>query len=710
MSKLHKLYEEITLRDTQDLAARALHLVASATGVLKRNLPAEEPTTPEFIDRINPIWADSAEEYIDKQTEKSVPWQTLPPDMIPADVIALADSVIDGYMPYPGGTHRFKAEMNWHLSPDNGASWPTAHWSEIPFRRLGNIGDIKNCWDINRHQFFPALALAYRATNDDKYIRALQTMIHSWCDQNTPETGIHYISNLEIGLRCISWIFMDDILKDAMDSDTRLRLYRNLHAQACHIAEYLPYTEKTGKNNHLIGDAASLAYIALKFPEWRQSSLWFEHGLDALWKTLDDQVLIDGMHFECSYGYHLFVAEFVTLLFAEMRRCKKAVPAKAHMLLEKMGQILLSAPQPDGRLPNINDNDGGYVIPLPLSTPARLQGILATLSVLYNRPDFKAASGGKFPLYAHLLLGEKGMGEHRIVPVYPDITPCVTLQKESGIAILRQNGDYLLLKNNPDPFPKSGHNHADLLSIILFLDGQPVLADAGTYRYNADEGFRNALRSTPAHNTLTVDLLHQAEPNRNFGWTSLVKPNGVHVEETPTCVIIDAGHDCYETIGLHHRRVVLWLKEREAFVVFDRMSGQDTHHFEQYWHLPPASTLTETNADPRAGTRSYKASSQDRDFAHISFFRENHHDRHEIQFGTGRTRTSYISDSYGEIRPATTLCHSWTSTLREDHASIRVTIFSKTPFDGIVADISRDIIDVDNIRVDFSTSPASIGS
>lgn len=704
MSKLQNLYEEITLRNPEDLAARALHLLASATGSLKRALPAEELTTPEFMSLLQAVDSITIEEFITRRNESPAPWEGIPHELIDDSIMETANRAVDQHFIYAGGEHTFNGTVDWHHTLNTANGWPLAHWSEIPFRRLGSIGDIKSCWEMNRHQFFPALALAYLKTDDVKYISTLKNFIHSWCDQNTPETGIHYISNLEIGLRIIAWHFTERLLKDVdvFDESTRERLHKNLYSQTRHLAEYISYTEKTGKNNHLIGDAVSLAFMALTHPEWKTSKAWFKKGIGILWRNFDTQVYPDGMHFEGSYGYHLFVTEFIMLLFAEMRRQKLPIPAKGHMLLEKMATILQDARQPDGELPNINDNDNGYVLPLPLSTIDRIQGILATAAILYQRPDFKASSGGAYPLYSHLLLGEAGKTEQIYITIYPESAPELILQKESGIGIMRQKGHFALLKNNPDPFPQSGHNHADLLNLLLYIDGKPVLVDAGTYRYNADRGFRNALRSTQAHNTIAIDLKPQATPNRNFGWISRTESGDIFAGHDANAILLDADHHSYASIGAIHRRVVAYLRHEEAFVVVDRMSGEDTHYFEQFWHFPIGATL-ET-----IGERAYKLMQGSNCTAHITFFRENDHDSHEIMFGTDRNKISHVSLTYGEIEPATTLKHSWTSTLAAHDCSHRITVFSKDAFTGTIAHKTHGVFDIGDYRLDLTVTPATL--
>ena len=119
-----------------------------------------------------------------------------------------------------------------------------------------------------------------------------------------------------------------------------------------------------------------------------------------------------------------------------------------------------------------------------------------------------------------------------------------------------QRGDYALVNNHPDPFPNSGHNHACLLQLLLWMDGHQVLIDGGTYRYNDDGGIRNALRGTMAHNTVTVDGVDQAEPFRNFGWTSTTRSGPCRLDVRPDVTVFDGMHQSYRRLPepVSHRR------------------------------------------------------------------------------------------------------------------------------------------------------------
>lgn len=704
MKNFQKLYDDIQYGEAAGLTSRLLRLAAAAVGAFRRRLPDTEMTAAEFMQTFPQGAYESMEEFLAESAAQPKGWQDIPEDLVGENVIEAANRAMAQDFSFMGASHRFTGEMDWHYSLGKAGSYPRQHWSEIPFRTLKPLGDIKPCWELNRHQFFVSLALAARKTGNDAYAAKAASFLHSWCDQNPPETGVNYISGLEIGTRCLSWIFTDRILRghQAWDDATRERLWRNLYSQAAHLAEFLTYGGKRGRNHHLVGAAAALCFIALERSDWQESTRWLKKGLNVLWPVFDDQVYPDGMHFESSFGYHMQVLEFILIVFCEMRQRKVPVPGKVYALLGTMGTVLRLARQPDGELPDINDNDNAGIMPLPLTVQERMRGIMAVLSAQFQRPDFKAAADDHWPLYAHLACGESGREEFDILEELGEGVPLLTSHNSSNIHVLRSGGDYLLFKNNPDPAPQSGHNHADLLSILLFLDGEQVLADAGTYKFGDDDGFRNALRATAAHNTVTVDGKGQAEPVKGFGWEGRMEPGQTQAVETDDAVIIDGLHESYEDIGVTHRRVLVWFKSEAALAVIDQMQGDNAHSFTQHWHFGAGAAAKE------AGHCHYRITREDRTIAHIRFLLEKETDRHEIVTGSEKSKSCYISPRYGEIAPGTVLRHAWASTLSPTNSSHRITLFSKKKADPAFGEVWHGEYKLFGWTIDLTQTPATV--
>lgn len=171
-------------------------------------------------------------------------------------------------------------------------------------------------------------------------------------------------------------------------------------------------------------------------------------------QAIAEQFYASGVHREHAVAYHQFVTHLLAL---------------AGRPLPKAVAYLAAIRQPDGSLPNCGDSDDGLATRQPLALPPG--------------PAQSAA--------------------------YPD----------AGHYVIRQGGDYCFVRCGEFGLPPPcAHAHADLLSPILWVAGQPVVVDAGTFTYNGDADLRRQFRSAHAHNVLVVDGHDQAEPDGTFAW------------------------------------------------------------------------------------------------------------------------------------------------------------------------------------------------
>ncbi len=108
-----------------------------------------------------------------------------------------------------------------------------------------------------------------------------------------------------------------------------------------------------------------------------------------------------------------------------------------------------------------------------------------------------------------------------------------------------------------------------------------MIADPGTYRYNAAPPWRNALSSTTVHNTVTVDGADQMDRGSNFLW--LTRAHGVI--EAVDDRRIAMSHDGYRQLGVTHRRTVQ-LTGPNRWTVTDDVLGTGSHRLGWTWLLP----------------------------------------------------------------------------------------------------------------------------
>jgi hypothetical protein len=145
--------------------------------------------------------------------------------------------------------------------------------------------------------------------------------------------------------------------------------------------------------------------------------------------------------------------------------------------------------------------------------------------------------------------------------------------------------DHLIVDGGPHGFLNGGHAHADALSLVYTVNGCPLAIDPGTFTYTMAPAWRDRLRSSTWHNTLTLDRRSQSVPRGPFHWehtaTAYVQARMTGEE---SCYF-EGAHDGY--LPVVHRRRVAALPSG-LLVVVDSVLGSGRHLAEVHWHLDPA--------------------------------------------------------------------------------------------------------------------------
>jgi hypothetical protein len=195
---------------------------------------------------------------------------------------------------------------------------------------------------------------------------------------------------------------------------------------------------------------------------------------------MEHQVRSDGCAHEASIPYHRLVTElFVCGTQAADALEPNRLPDWHRERLDRMLAFTRDYTRPDGLAPQIGDADDGRFLPL---------GDYGRLDPRDHRHLFHQADRAYAPA--------------RESSAYP----------EGGFYVLRAEGLYAIVRcGDTGRYGRGGHSHNDQLSFELVVDGNPVVADPGTYLYTADPEARNLFRSTGYHATLRLGGAEQNE-------------------------------------------------------------------------------------------------------------------------------------------------------------------------------------------------------
>ncbi len=125
--------------------------------------------------------------------------------------------------------------------------------------------------------------------------------------------------------------------------------------------------------------------------------------------------------------------------------------------------------------------------------------------------------------------------------------------------------------------------HADSLHIDLFVDGENILLDPGTFAYTASPPWDNGLASTRVHNTCSVEDRDQMRRVGRFMWSRWNDARITRLERTERAHLIIAHTHADDRKHVLHKRLVLH-RER-SIIVFDRLVAQRKLTMRAHWNL-----------------------------------------------------------------------------------------------------------------------------
>jgi len=500
--------------------------------------------------------------------------------------------------------------IDWHLDAVHQVRSPNKPFFKINYFDPAQVGDAKVTWELSRHQHLVTLAKAYRLTDDPRFAVECFAQWHSWQEQNIYPLGIHWSSSLEVAFRSLSWLWVSFLLEgcEVVSRTFPADLLRALSINGRYIERFL--STFTSPNTHLLGEAVGLFFLGTLCPNLSRARSWQQTGWRIILEEAKNQVRPDGFHFEQSTYYHVYALDF--FLHARMLAASNQteIPHWFDQTLLRMLEALRLLSQ-SGSPPSFGDDDGGRVFNPRRNRRQHLLDPLSTGAVLFNRGDFKSASG---PLREETLwlIGPEAVHRFDEIPSSATAKLEITISDlkfatrnsgalpESGMHVMLDAGDssaQLVIDAGPQGTHNAGHGHADALSIHLSANGQELLCDPGTFEYCGDGIGRSWFRSTAAHNTLAVDGLDQAEPRGPFAWTSLPRTNVERWILGRQFEVFRGSHTGYARLQppVTHERWVVHFKGL-GWLIRDVALGSGKHTLDLAWHLGPNLSTTEKNA------------------------------------------------------------------------------------------------------------------
>lgn len=527
-----------------------------------------------------------------------------PPPPTPVLQKPLEVRFFDFTLPFPGDE-----SIDWSRDYHSGVTAPMIFAGDINYRDPRQVGDIKNVWELNRHQFLAPWALDYAWSGNEDLAAAAAHVISDWIARNPPHAGVNWCSALEAALRTMSWGIALDLIADSPHA----RRVRPLAADS--VEEQARFIRGTlslysSANNHLIGELTGLLAAAAFFPERGALAGHAAFARSALPEEALRQNLPDGVNREQAAYYHYYVAEYLLTAAALWRRLGWGTAPFEEPLLRKMLEFADALVDNAGAPFEIGDTDDGAVTGLNLGTGVGpWESLLWSGAELFGEPRLAghaariARSRGAGP--APDAKTVYWFGASGIAVGAQPAAPAQTWRRvfRGGGWFLANHGDMsVCFKAGPFGYPSiAAHAHCDQLSVCLRERGGDILADCGTFAYHGDEEWRRHFKGTAAHNTVRVDGKDQAEYAGPFLWATRADGALEMEEDSLDAYRVCGHHDGYRRLPdpVSHERTVEW-RRGLGFRVTDALEGHRGHRFELFWNLG-AGIRAEETAHGQAG-------------------------------------------------------------------------------------------------------------
>jgi len=361
-------------------------------------------------------------------------------------------------------------------------------------------------------------------------------------------------------------------------------------------------------SNHYISDIMGLIFISVIFPEFKEAEKWRGFAIKELQKEMEKQVCPDGCDFEASTCYHRLVLElffFSTLLVVinhkefngeNYREISQEIFGKEYTdKLYKMFDAVCCLLKPNGRMPQIGDNDSGQLFKLYPREVLDLRYLFALGAVFFKESKWKIKeffNSEEDIAEVLIVYGEKGkeiwdsLQWNSLKDVKSKAFP------DAGWYVMRDNRNYCIISCGPNGQKgNGGHCHNDKLSFELCINGEDVIVDPGTYVYTPDPEWRNKFRGTAYHNTVVIDGEEQNrfEKNNVFSMKNDTLPKCLKWEIGDEVAVFIGEHYGYKRFAksVMHRREIRFHKKEGKLEITDTFEGKGERDLEWNFILSP---------------------------------------------------------------------------------------------------------------------------
>lgn len=431
---------------------------------------------------------------------------------------------------------------------------------------------------LHRHHFARELVKMLARTGDERYARALETIVQGWIHSNPVPLQSNggagpAWETLSAAWRLREWLWIVGIAwrYESFRSQTRMVMLRSIWEHATSLMHHTGHP-----NNWIIVESCALTLAGLCFPVFRQSRRWIDTGMERLVSAVRKQFFSDGVHFEISPLYHAICLHALFEVKHVASAAATPYPEELEAVIENATDYLVSLCRPNFTWPSLNDSGGAT---------GDYCAFMRMAAEISGRSDLMWIGSR----------GEQGRPPEKRSKAF----------SEAGIAVMRSHygtdAHFLVFRAGPTG---AFHAHEDYLSLDVTAYGQPRLVDPGITSYAPDPLTRH-YREPLAHNVVLIDRKGPDRSEMTYG--ERVGPAGKNFHwredeqfEVATGIVRGTwnGYECVVCRSIFFVRRAYW-------IVRDMIIGAVDHEVTTCWQFYPGriemelKTFAATFADAR---------------------------------------------------------------------------------------------------------------
>ncbi|HFD1677606.1 TPA: alginate lyase family protein [Enterococcus faecium] len=440
-----------------------------------------------------------------------------------------------------GGYSYKEYKKKWNAGFQTNNCWPNKFSYALEYKQQDNIGDARTNWELNRHFQFALLAKNYYASKDEKYLNEFQELFLDWNEKNPFLYGISWTSIMEVAIRLSNWSYALAFLKNS--PNVPKEILKQLEIGIINMTDYVAkhYSRYSSANNHLIIEAFSIGQSGILF----NYTPWIELAISILTREFPLQNYEDGVNKELSLHYQSFYMEAVGLMMRLMVKNNITVPEAWYRWLSNMSRYMSDCIGKYGEIVEFGDNDEGKILDLEGSHFNHYKYVLGMMSCLLDHRFLQE------PDNCENLRWLFSKDELRDATMKPTNTKRrLACYQHGGNTIIRSADESVLIGIDHAELgfgSIAAHGHADALSFQMYLEGNPLFIDPGTYIYHCDLQNRNEFRRTINHNTVCLNDKDQSEMKGAFLWGKRAVCKLEKVEDTQESILV-VSHNGYAPV------------------------------------------------------------------------------------------------------------------------------------------------------------------